>query len=150
MSVPFARKGSSFDAEMFALSHASSFLLRWLSKRPHVSWVHIFSDSSSSLKVIFSGKPHPAQLTSIQFRTNLLTLLNSRPNLRIDISWVPGHKGIAGMKIADSLAKKGSKKKGPRLSTMISRAAPLLEVEKNTLSNLIVGFTPHPKPSVPR
>jgi len=103
-TIPLARKGSSFDVEVFAFAHASSFLSQWLATCPHVSDVCIFSDSSSSLKVIFKGTPHPSQSASILFRTNFLHLFQSLPNLRIHISWVPGHKGIAGMKIADSLA----------------------------------------------
>jgi len=69
-----------------------------------VSSVHFFSDSSSSLKVIFKGTPHPSQSASILFRTNFHRLFSTLPNLHVHISWVPGHKGIAGMKIADSLA----------------------------------------------
>ena len=119
---------------MFVLAHASSFLLRWLSTRPHVSDVHFFSDSSSSLKVIFKGTPHPSQSTSILFRTNFHHLFSALPNLRVHISWVPGHKGIAGMKIADSLAKKAAKAKGPRLSHAASCSGPLLEIERNAHS----------------
>jgi len=80
----------------------------------------------------------------ILFRTNFHRLFSTLPNLHIHISWVPGHKGIAGMKIADSLTKKAAKAKGPRLSHAASRSGPLLEIEHNAHSHWREHRESHP------
>ena len=49
--------------------------------------------------------PYPWTTLSLQIIENLQTILNTRPNTRVNIQWVPGHSGILGNDIADSCAR---------------------------------------------
>jgi len=53
---------------------------------------------------------HPGfdQARSLRFRRATHHILDTNPELKIDISWVPGHHDIPGNDIADRLAKRGS------------------------------------------
>jgi len=137
LAVPFGgSKSSSFDAEMFALAHASRTMLTWLLAHPHVSTVRMFSDASSALKVILSGTPHPAQTASINFRTNFHALFSSLPPFASSLTG-PGHKGTIGMKGVDKLAKQAaSSAAGTRHGTLVSytsRAFPSTSLRRELL-----------------
>lgn len=131
LSVKLSRNTSSHDAEMFALAHAASRIHRFVTLRPTISMVHLHSDSTSSLQSIFCADPHPAQAASIQFRQHFHALLTALPSLRVRVDWVPGHKGVIGMKEADKRAKQATKRKsGATLLDFTSRSAALLEIKK--------------------
>ena len=114
-AIPLSKGASVFDAEMHALAHASTRIKKFLTFRPHISEVKIYSDSSSSIQMIFNGSPHPSQQASILFRTNMLTLFNALPHLRVTVQWTPGHCRVVGQVMADKAAKSGVKKKGQLL-----------------------------------
>ena len=131
LSVKLSRNTSSHDAEMFALAHAASRIHRFVTLRPTISMVHLHSDSTSSLQSIFCADPHPAQAASIQFRQHFHALLTALPSLRVKVDWVPGHKGVIGMKEVDKRAKQAAKRKnGATLLDFTSRLAALSEIKK--------------------
>jgi ribonuclease HI len=108
VSVPFAERASNYDAEMFALAHATSWIKREVLSSPLIKKIRIFSDASSAIEKIFDGSPHPSQLASILFKDALYELFIRRPDIKCRVSWTPGHGGTLGMKRADKLAKKGA------------------------------------------
>ena len=119
---------------MFALAHASSRIRKFVTLRPTISEVLIHSDSTSSLQTIFRADAHPAQMASILFRTNFHALLTALPSLHVKVSWVPGHKGVYGMKVADKRAKSAAT--SPSRKTLLdftSRSAALSKIKKRPL-----------------
>ena len=115
LAVPLARRASAYNAEMYALAHSSCCILHFLSTRPHISTIKIYSDCSSALGTIFDGRPHASQGASIFFRSQMLPLFKSCPNLRLHLIWTPGHKGTIGNVMADKRAKVGARKPNPIL-----------------------------------
>jgi ribonuclease HI len=144
ISVPFAKKASNYDAEMYALGHASSIIKRFVLSHPFISSIRIFSDATSAIEKIFDASPHPSQAASILFRTNLFDLFTARPTLKFKVLWTPGHSGTKGMKTADNLAKQGSKSKKSPLLSFTSRSAALSELETNTLLRWRQHIDDHP------
>ena len=67
LSVPFALHASNFDAEMYALAHASDFARRKIYNCSSINEVQFYCNASSALESIFSPSPHPAQEASILF-----------------------------------------------------------------------------------
>ena len=116
--VPFAKHASAFDAEMYALAHASSLIRKVLTLNPTLDEVYLLSDCSSALQVIFDPSPHPSQAASIQFRTNLLAIMSANPNVKIDLEWTPGHGGSHMMKVADRAARAAANPKSKRRPLM--------------------------------
>ena len=115
-TIPLSKGASVFNDEMHTLAHASTHIKKFLTFCPHISEVKIYSDSSSSIQMIFDGSPHPSQQASILFRSNMLTLFNTLPHLRVTVQWTPGHCGVVGQVMADKAAKSSVKKKGQLLN----------------------------------
>ncbi|KAF8308862.1 hypothetical protein DL93DRAFT_2047216, partial [Clavulina sp. PMI_390] len=70
-------------------------------------YIYIFTDNTGAIQRIFEGTPGLAQRCSLQFRNNMLKVLDDHPQLRLTIEWVPGHHDIKGNDKADRLAKDG-------------------------------------------
>jgi len=110
-SIHLGKRLSAYDAEMSALAHGGLFASKFVPKHPTISGVLFFSDSSATLKTIMNGGPHASQFSSILFRHKMYTLLSNHPNVKIHMSWTPGHRGVLGTALADKNAKRGSKNK---------------------------------------
>ena len=95
-AIPLSKGASVFNAEMHALTHTSTCIKKFLTFYPHISEVKIYSDSSSSIQMIFDGSPHPSQQASILFCSNMLTLFNALPHLKVSMQWTPGHCRVVG------------------------------------------------------
>jgi len=108
-SIGLGRSSTVFDAEIYALAHASSKVNRILDSHTTIRTVKFYSDSTSSLKVIFNPSIHPAQQCSLLFRTNIVGLLDRMPDLVVNVAWSPGHTDIIGNEAADKAAKAGVK-----------------------------------------
>ena len=126
LSIPFALHASNFDAEMYALAHASDFVRRKVYNHSSITEVQFYCDTSSALESIFDPSPHPAQDASILFRVNIYSILTRFQDVKITLTWTPGHKGTKGMDLVDRLAKKGAKsKRKDRLLSFTSRSSAL-------------------------
>ena len=121
-SILLGRKLSSYDAEMHALAHGEKFASEFVPNHPTISEVHMFSDCSSALKTIMDASPHASQFASVLFRLKTLKLLKSHPNVRIRVKWTPGHKGVKGLDLADSNARKGARKQTIPIVDHISKS----------------------------
>jgi len=91
ISVKHSHKSSLFDAEMYAIAHASWGVLLYLDRNPTITKVKYYSDCSSALKSIMDGGPHAAQFASILFRIKTHKLLTKYPNVK-----VCGHQATGG------------------------------------------------------
>ena len=106
-SISLGQCSTVFNAEMWALAHASSKVNRILDAQTTIRTVKFYSDSTSSLKMVFNPSAHPAQQCSLLFRNNVVNLLSRMPDLVINVAWSPGHTDIIGNKAADKAAKAG-------------------------------------------
>ena len=106
-SIGLGQCSTVFNAEMWALAHASLKVNWILDTHTTIQTVKFSSDSTSLLKMIFNQSAHPAQQCSLLFRNNIVNLLSQMPNLMINVAWSPRHTDIIRNKTADKAAKVG-------------------------------------------
>ncbi|THU99831.1 hypothetical protein K435DRAFT_602580, partial [Dendrothele bispora CBS 962.96] len=88
--------------------------LHLLQQEQEVSTVSIWVDNTAAIMAAGSNRNGPAHYLLDLFHTQLLAVRNAHPNLTINISWVPGHRGIHGNERADEEAKRATKRSSPR------------------------------------
>ena len=110
MAVGLGPRATVYDAELFArLAHASSKASTFVLGKPHIGEV-FFSDSSSALRrSVFDPSTRPGQRCSFLFHKNVMVVFDRHASLYITVSWSPGHSGVVGNEVADTLVRKGSK-----------------------------------------
>jgi ribonuclease HI len=99
------RRADNFDAEMYALAGASAAAADWHRDHPHAKLISFFTDNQAAIRTIADTNDHPAQLASIIFRKQIDSILQADASARVEIWWIPGHKGFAGNERADAIAK---------------------------------------------
>ena len=86
-----------FQAEVLAISEVAKNLL---SEKMHNQSIVVLVDSQAAIKAL------------IKCTVTLITVFNCiRKQNHVNIAWIPGHVGVHGNKVADYLAKSGSKSK---------------------------------------
>ena len=100
LSVGLGPRATVYNAELFALAHASSKASAFVLGKPHIGEVFLFSDSSA-LRSVFDPSTHPGQRCSLVFRKNVLDMFDWHASLHIMASWSPGHSGVVGNEVAD-------------------------------------------------
>ena len=70
--------------------------------------IWIFIDNQAAIRRCTKPHPSPGQHLSLQIIENLQTILDMRPNTRVNIQWVPGHAEVLGNEIADRCAKQAA------------------------------------------
>jgi ribonuclease HI len=99
------RRADNYDAEMFALAGASAGAAEWHRHHPHTKTFVFLADNEAAIRSITDTNEHPAQLASILFRRRVDSILQEDDSTRVEIRWIPGHKGYAGNERADAIAK---------------------------------------------
>jgi ribonuclease HI len=99
------KHADNYDAEMLALAGASAFAAEWHRQKPHTNLVTFLTDNQAATRTIVDTAEHPAQLASIIFRKHIDSIMQADAHIRVEIRWIPGHKGFAGNERADSIAK---------------------------------------------
>ena len=81
-----------------------------LAEPPHSkpSNIIFYTDNAGSISRIFDRAPGKAQAHLRAFRRMIRKILKEQDNIRIAISWCPGHSGISGNDTADALTKSGA------------------------------------------
>src|SRR5258708_25467052 len=99
-----------FDTEMMGLHVAAEATREFLlAEPPHLKPPNIifYADNAGSITRIFDGAPGKVQAHSRAFRKTIRKIIKEQDNVRIAISWCPGHSGIIGNDAADDLTKSG-------------------------------------------
>ncbi|XP_052562529.1 uncharacterized protein LOC128092544 [Culex pipiens pallens] len=98
--IPMGHYPTVFQAEVYAIVECACICLK---RNYRFTNICIFSDSLAALN---SLKGYTCQSRLVWEGVNLLKQLSQ--NNVVNLYWVPGHCGILGNEIADSLARKGS------------------------------------------
>ena len=67
-----------------------------------------YMDNQAATQRCTKPHPTPGQHHSLQIINNLQTILNTRPNTKVNIQWVPGHSAVYGNELADKCAKQAA------------------------------------------
>ena len=97
---------SNYAAEQQAIDSATTHLNHRFDSVPgSTTNVVIFTDSLSALQTLESGRGTDRETTLL--RQNLHHLMNHH-SVDVVLQWIPGHSGIKGNDVADTLAKNGA------------------------------------------
>ena len=90
---------SSYDAEMHAANHAMEYMAQH-----HTGQVLFFIDNQSTLKSMFTTRPHSAFEIAKRNCQVIADWLRRSPDNAIEFQWMPSHIGFHINELADSLA----------------------------------------------
>jgi ribonuclease HI len=97
-----------YDTELFGVLQATAHARQWVDDHPNTSTIWIFVDNQAAIQRCTTPHPTPGQHLSLQIINNLQTILNARPNTKVNIQWVPGHTEVIGNEAADRCAKQAA------------------------------------------
>ena len=91
------------DAEIVGLGEALSLA----AEEPALTRLSVYTDSRLALNAVRSSAERPGQWRLADLVLHRYdALLKRHPNVEVTFRWIPGHRGIEGNEIADSLASK--------------------------------------------
>ena len=93
------------DTELYGILQATDYAKKWTARDPETDAIWIFVDHQAAIRRSLSPVATAGQHLTIRIIDNLSSILQVRPNIKINIQWVPGHTEVAGSEAADSYAK---------------------------------------------
>ena len=93
------------DAEWFGILQATLYARQCLEDNTNTNTIWIFIDNQAAIRRCTKPHPSPGQHLSLQIIENLQTILAIRPNIRVNIQWIPGPAEVLANEIADKCAK---------------------------------------------
>ena len=80
-----------YDTELFGLLQATTHAREWIEANPGTNTIWIFVDNQAAIRRCTKPHPTPGQHLSLQIINNLQTILNTRPNTKVNIQCItPG------------------------------------------------------------
>ena len=106
------RYAEVYDAEMLGLLRGLETAIVFQQAMPEGNRMQaiivLFADSASLVAAITSERPGSNQRTSQKFVEAATHFRNEHRGANIEVTWVPGHMGIAGNDRAGEIAKDGT------------------------------------------
>ena len=96
-----------YDTELYGILQATNFAKKWTAtgRNPETDTIWIFVENQTAIRKSLSPVATAGQHLSIRIIDNLNDILRTRPDIKINIQWVPRHTRVAGNEAADRCAK---------------------------------------------
>ena len=99
----------AYDTELYCILQATDYARRWMARDPgpgpEANTIWIFVDNQAAIRKSLSRVATAGQHLTIRIIDNLNNILQVRPDIKINIQWVPGHTEVVGNETADRCAK---------------------------------------------
>lgn len=117
--VELEENAEVYDAEMLGLTKAATLGILYTRRNPHpITHLHIYTDNNTAIQSIFEANAKVGQHYSRTFSTAIIEFLEIDESYHIKFAWAPGHKGVKGNEITDTLAKKVCSTLSPAIATL--------------------------------
>ena len=93
------------DAELCGILQATDYARRWTARDPETNTIWIFVDNHAAIRRSLSPAATAGQHLAIRIISSLSDILQARPDIQINIQWVPGYTEVAGNEISDRCTK---------------------------------------------
>jgi ribonuclease HI len=106
-ALGMGNKAEAFDAEKWALAKSLAWAVKFTSNHPHdnIKTLKFYIDNAAVVKTTYDITPASGQWIGKRIKRDIDKWLGEKEERRIEVVWIPAHKGIKGNEEADKLAK---------------------------------------------
>ena len=96
-----------YDTELYGILQATNFAKKWTAtgRNPETDTIWIFVNNQAAIRRSLSPIATAGKHLSIRIINNLNDILQIRPDIKINIQWVPGHTRVVRNEAADRYTK---------------------------------------------